>query len=487
MDENYTPSVLDKRLAKGIIKGIVYDHINSNLKYLLAFSPKTIADELEIGDPSSQPVWVLAGSVEVEDRMFEHLHTPTSQKEVRASLDNEPDPFKYPIASDPTRSEQREPLPNREAVIVCFKCDGKGEIVDTCPYCGGKSYLVCDKCSGKGSERVACPDCRGERRKRDSYSSDYYFTCNRCMGGGSITQACKKCGGSGISSTRCSKCENGKTVIKCPKCQGHSFLLEKTNLWVRTRTLRIKPEPLEPEVSLPLLLPETAEHFYTTPPLLLKDLRTHRSSLPPQVWERVATRLAQKCALAIQKGNEDEPFQSQIKTVQASVYLATAIRAQFQFKDRTGSIWVALGGKNKVIDYSLSMFGVRFSDFARDLIALFLFLTLGAALSWSLATWFPLLTMALAGVLTISALRYLEWSAEFSSLVIRGVFSFLIFAGIVGILTVSVQTLYRGQLDSQTLIALVVLAVMTAFAIAGIQSEQIGKFFGEFIKTIYRK
>jgi len=363
MNEPNTPAIFDKRLAKGIIKGELYEYMKTHAKYLLAFSPKIVADDLDIGEPSIQPVWILAGSFEIEDRKLELSYAPTTEKQPRGPQADEPDLFRYPVLSDATRSEHRELLPSREAVVTCFKCSGKGQLVEDCEYCQGSGRLACDICDGKGHRLVVCSECHGTGGIR-GYGNPDEYPCRVCLGpkglNGFVREPCKACNETGRSHNPCPNCADGKTRRPCPECQGVGYLLQKTVLWTRSRTLRIQPQLLDPEIPFPLSATDMMEHMYTTPPLPLKDLRTHPHPLSPQVWERVATRLAETCTSAIQK-SDDETSESQVKSIQASVYRASVAYAQFQYQERFGSIWVALGSNGRKLDSAVTLFPVQFS------------------------------------------------------------------------------------------------------------------------------
>eukprot|EP01084_Bolivina_argentea_P116976 207767_1 len=141
--------------------------------------------------------------------------------------------------------------------IVCYKCQGYGEVNITCSGCGGYGYrqdcqccgckgiikhifkcefckgsglLRCFKCSGSGKYVIGqCRKCQGKGRI-SNYDEYDWENCNLCGGDGKYGVSCNGCGGSGRDKDNCYECCGNGTleqVHKCYACRGNGYTKKK--------------------------------------------------------------------------------------------------------------------------------------------------------------------------------------------------------------------------------------------------------------------
>ncbi|XP_069592301.1 protein SSUH2 homolog [Ranitomeya imitator] len=126
-----------------------------------------------------------------------------------------------------------------------------GEI-KTCHKCGGRGRCKCSRCGGSGQFRCRC-SCSSRQKSRN--------------------KRCPACSGSGRK--RCSKC-SGRGRKICGLCKGEGRLFFYQQLAVKWKTLRsqVVSDPLEQEISLPLVLLQkvTGEAITTDDDLTVQPL-----------------------------------------------------------------------------------------------------------------------------------------------------------------------------------------------------------------------
>lgn len=93
---------------------------------------------------------------------------------------------------------------NKKIETTCPTCSGKGQVVESCPFCQRTGHTICPVCGGDGV------------KKQSSKIGMNFSPCEMCEGHGYLN--CKACKGSKVFVKDCEKCNKTGKIIKEVPC-----------------------------------------------------------------------------------------------------------------------------------------------------------------------------------------------------------------------------------------------------------------------------
>lgn len=93
---------------------------------------------------------------------------------------------------------------NKKIEVTCPACQGKGEMIENCPFCQHTGHTICSVCGGDGV------------KKQTGKIGVNYSPCANCEGHGYVT--CKACKGTKIFIKECSTCHRKGKITKQVPC-----------------------------------------------------------------------------------------------------------------------------------------------------------------------------------------------------------------------------------------------------------------------------
>jgi hypothetical protein len=471
------------------VRGKIHEYVAASLNHSLANSPQKLHSSLEILEEPVRVAWLLSGVIEIEDRKFDYSYIYTQETETRSPRSLEQDPFKFAVKENTYRHDFPEPLPDKDAVVICRTCFGNKQLTSKCQSCDGTGQLTCLICNGQKHRTVACRVCGGHKRVPVYPGSDTYILCSACERG-FVTEGCTTCHETGVLASPCPNCERGQVKSVCLGCEGTGLQKQIASIRIRNWSVPINPVALEPTVKLNSSLPGTLEPIFTTPFLSLEEMEMlNPHNLPQNVWQAAKAKLREvHDEILLSYDRDDEGLYKNIKRIQVSIYSPAVVQARFLLKGRPGMVWIALGNDKHVLDYTILQYSLSFWDYATELSVLLSILFLGAGFSWLFESVFPLLTITFGGVLLFWVIRNVRWQdlegkVEFASQFLK-ILSFLMtLGGIALIMGLFIQMIGIGDVSS-LVFPLIMAAIITALGTLGIFTrEQFSEILRDLIKT----